>query len=144
MADKKGKEVIIINRRSGKALQPETTENGAAVLQTEITGAPEQIWYTEKTDGGTRLIHKASGKALDLIYGGTGSGTGVHIWEKTDAPGQLWKITGGVSRKVTNPAAAKVLDIRDMSEQDGAPAQIWDDVGGENQRWRFTAPAVRT
>ncbi|WP_099205596.1 RICIN domain-containing protein [Scatolibacter rhodanostii] len=137
MAAKVMKEFLMINKRSGKALQVDSVENGSLVLQEEPQNNKNQIWILKKDENGTRIIHKASGKALDLILGVTESGTNLHIWEESDVPTQLWRITGGVSRKVANLAASKVLDIADISDTSGAYAQIWEDVGGENQRWRF-------
>lgn len=139
MAVKKNKEVFIINKKSGKALIPQGVENGALVVQTEFNESDNQIWCIEKYQSGSKIIHKQTGKVIDLFCGGNENGTSLHIWDSLDVETQLWKIPGGVSRKITNIHAEKVLDIKDMSDDEGAFAQIWEDVGGENQRWKLVS-----
>ncbi len=131
------KEVLIINRRTLKALEPQGMENGSPVIQSEPTKKEQQIWYLVKTKGGTRIMHKQTNKVLDLALGGTQNGTGIHIWEEAETPTQLWQLTGGSSRKIMNLAGKKVLDIAALSEQNGGFAQLWEDIGGKNQRWQL-------
>lgn len=139
MAVKKNKEVFIINRKSGKALTPQGEENGALVVQFDFEENSNQIWCIEKLESGSKIVHKQSGKVIDLFCGGKENGTILHLWDSSDVDTQLWKVPGGVSRKLTNLSAEKVLDIKDMSEDSGVSAQIWDDVGGENQRWKLVS-----
>lgn len=136
MAAKKNEEFMIVNRRTGKALQASGTENGQTVVQAAPTGNPDQLWAQE----GKKFINKASGKALDVVHGGVENGTWAHIWDNVDdAPSQDWepvKVTA-TYKKLRNVQSGKVLDIVDMSEDDGALAQIWDDVDGVGQQWKF-------
>jgi len=136
MAAKK-KEFLIVNRRTGKALQATGLDNGRPVQQAEITKSDAQIWTSEKFQNGVKIINKGAAKALDLMTSGVESGTWAQTWESVNGESQVWKITGTTYKKITNLAAGKVLDIAEMSEEDGAPAQIWDDIGGENQRWQL-------
>lgn len=136
MAGKKTAEFMIVNRRTGKALEAAGVENGQGVCQAAPTGGDAQLWAQD----GARLVHKLSGKVLDVVHGGVESGTWAHLWEKVeDAPSQQWelvKITA-TYKKLLNVRSGKVLDIVDMSEEDGAPAQLWDDVDGVGQQWKL-------
>lgn len=136
MAAKKIEEFMIVNRRTGKALQAAGMENGQNVVQAAPDGGDSQLW----TQVGGKFINKASGKALDVVHGGVESGTWAHLWDSVDdAPSQVWeavKVTA-TYKKLLNAQSGKVLDIVDMSEDDGAPAQIWDDVDGVGQQWKF-------
>ena len=140
MAAKKTEEFMIVNRRTGKALQASGTDNGQGVVQATPTGEDAQLWAQTKARGPMKLINKASGKALDLVHGGVENGTWAHIWEDVeDAPSQQWEIVKVTAtyKKLQNVQAGKVLDIADMSEEDGAAAQLWDDVDGAGQQWKF-------
>lgn len=136
-------EVLIVNRRTGKALQCTGLDNGMAVVQSTPTGEDAQIWDPVRVDDGVKLINKASGKALDLVDGGTEDGTWAHTWEDVGCGSQVWKLAKitATYRKIVNVQAGKVLDIVDMREDDGAPIQIWGDVDGSGQQWKLVTPA---
>lgn len=136
MVGKKTAEFMIVNRRTGKALQAAGVENGQGVCQTAPTGEDAQLWAQ---DGG-RLINRLSGKALDVVHGGVESGARAHLWEKVeDASSQQWELVKVTAtyKKLLNVQSGKVLDIVDMSEEDGASAQLWDDVDGVGQQWKL-------
>jgi len=140
MAAKKTAEFMIVNRRTGKALQAAGTDNGQNVFQAAPTGEDAQLWVQSGSRGPVKLINKASGKTLDVVQGGVESGTWAHIWDDVeDAPSQKWELVKltATYKKLVNVQAGKVLDIVDMSDDDGASAQLWDDVGGEGQQWKF-------
>lgn len=141
MAAKKGSEFLIVNRRSGKALQATGLDNGLVVEQAEINRGDAQIWTSVESGDGVKLFNKASGKVLDVMANGTENGTWAQTWEDVDGESQLWKIVPVTAtyKKLLNVMSGKVLDIVDMSDEDGAPAQIWEDVDGENQQWKFTS-----
>lgn len=144
MASAKNKEFLIINRRSGKALQAGGLDNGLAVTQAEITKSDAQIWTMEKTTEGAKLINKAASKVLDVMTGGTENGTWAQTWEDVGGTSQFWTVTGTTYKKLLNNASGRVLDIADMSDENGANAQLWDDVGGENQQWKFASLEAKT
>ena len=148
MAGKKTAEFMIVNRRSGKALQATGLENGLVVEQAEPAKTDAQVWTSVETEGGVKLFNKACGKVLDVMANGTANGTWVQTWEDVDGESQLWKLVNVSStyKKVLNVMSGKALDIVDMSNEDGAPAQIWEDVEGEGQQWKFvsTAPKAAT
>lgn len=130
---------MIVNRRSGKALQITGLENGLVVEQNEINYNSAQLWTAVSAGKGYKLINKANGQALDLMKNGTENGTWAHTWEDVDGESQVWLIETASRgyRKLTNAMADKVLDIQDLSDLDGAAAQIWDDMGGEGQEWKI-------
>ena len=67
MASKK--EVMIVNRRSKKALQATGLDNGQVVEQAAATGADNQLWTIVEAEGGVKLFNKANGK-YTYIYSG--------------------------------------------------------------------------
>ena len=146
MAGKKTAEFMIVNRRSGKALQATGLDNGLVVEQAEPAKTDAQTWTFMETEGGVKFFNKACGKVLDVMANGTANGTWVQTWEDVDGESQLWKLVtvSPTYKKIVNVMADKALDIVDMSDEDGAPAQIWESVDGEGQQWKFvsTAPKV--
>ena len=130
---------MIVNRRSGKALQITGLENGLVVEQNEINYNSAQLWTAVSAGAGHKLVNEANGLVLDLMHNGTENGTWVHTWEDVDGESQLWLIETASRgyRKITNLMANKVLDVYEISEFDGAAAQIWEDMGGENQEWKI-------
>ena len=148
MAGKKTAEFMIVNRRSGKALQATGLDNGLVVEQAEPAKTDAQTWTSLETEGGVKFFNKACGKVLDVMANGTANGTWVQTWEDVDGESQLWKLVtvSPTYKKIVNVMADKALDIVDMSDEDGAPAQIWESVDGEGQQWKFvsTAPKAAT
>ncbi len=144
----KKEDMLIINRRTGKALQCAGAENGDVAVQAEVNGSDAQLWSPVGTGRTFKLRNKLSGKVLDVVGGGTEAGARAQIWDDVaDGHSQVWqwlKVTA-TYRKLMNTQSGKVLDIVDMREDDGAPAQIWDDVDGAGQQWKLvessTAPA---
>ena len=66
MAGKKTAEFMIVNRRSGKALQATGLDNGLVVEQAEPAKTDAQTWTSLETEGGVKFFNKACGKALDV------------------------------------------------------------------------------
>lgn len=141
MAGKKTAEFMIVNRRSGKALQATGLDNGLVVEQREPVKADAQIWTSVEAEGGVKLFNKACGKVLDVMQGGTADGTWAQTWEDVGGESQLWQLVNVSStyKKIVNVHSGKALDIVDMSSEDGAPAQIWESVEGEGQQWKFVS-----
>lgn len=139
MAAKKITEFMIVNRRTGKALQASGQENGLAVVQAAPTGEDSQLWTQEDGGDSVRLVNKASRKVLDVMQGGTENGAWAQIWEDVDGESQRWQIVKVTAtyKKLWNVQSGKVLDIVHMSDEEGAAAQIWEDVDGVGQQWKF-------
>ena len=130
MAGKKAAEFMMINRRSGKALQATGLDNGLVVEQAEPVKSDAQLWSLVETGDTVKLFNKACGKVLDVMQGGAADGTWAQTWEDVNGESQLWQLVTVTAtyKKLLNVASGKVLDIVDMSDEDGAPAQIWEDV----------------
>ncbi len=146
MAPKEKKEdMLIVNRRTGKALAATGTENGMVVAQAAITGEDAQLWTPVKAGEYVKLVNKLSGKVLDVMHGGTEAGTWAQTWDNVEGESQLWQLVKVTAtyKKLMNVQSGKVLDIVDMREDDGAPAQIWDDVDGVGQLWKLVAPTAK-
>ena len=143
MASKK--EVMIVNRRSKKALQATGLDNGQVVEQAAATGADNQLWTIVEAEGGVKLFNKANGKVLDVMQGGTADGTWVQTWEDVGGESQLWTVENVTPtyKKLIHVLSGKALDIVDMSDEDGAPAQIWESVDGEGQQWKLVSSAPK-
>lgn len=141
MAAKKTTEFMIVNRRSGKALQATGLENGLAVEQREPQKTDAQIWTSLEAEGGVKLMNKASGKVLDVMQGGVANGTWAQIWDDVNGDSQLWRFENVSStyKKIINVHSGRALDVVDMSTEDGALAQIWDSVEGEGQQWKLVS-----
>lgn len=140
----KHEEMMIVNRRTGKALQSTGLENGQVVEQAAPSGSDAQLWIQVKAGKAVKLVNKASGKVLDVTHGSTESGAWAQTWEDVGGESQLWqwvKVTAAY-KKLMNVQSGKVLDIVDMREDDGAPAQIWDDVEGVGQQWKLVFSAT--
>ena len=139
MAGKKAAEFMMINRRSGKALQATGLDNGLVVEQAEPVKSDAQLWSLVETGDTVKLFNKACGKVLDVMKNGTENGTWAQTWEDVDGESQQWKLVQVTAtyKKIVHPMSGKVLDIVDMSDEDGAPAQIWEDVNGQGQQWKF-------
>ncbi|MBP3704459.1 MAG: RICIN domain-containing protein [Clostridia bacterium] len=129
MAVKTEKKYILTNRRSGKVL----TANGTDAVQLAANGSDEQIWRAVPTEGtAVQLVNKATGLAL-CVNAETEDGAPVVLGEEA----QEWKLTTTTKgyRKLVHVASGKVVDIKEISDDDFAPAQLWAFVKGENQDW---------
>lgn len=140
----KKEDMLIINRRTGKALQCTETENGSVAGQAQVNGSDAQLWSPVGSGRTFKLRNKLSGKVLDVVGGGTQAGSWAQVWDDVaDGHSQVWqwvKVTA-TYRKLMNVQSGKVLDIVDMRDDDGAPAQIWDDVDGAGQQWKLVESA---
>ena len=148
MAPREKKEdLLIVNRRTGKALQCAGTENGNVVEQAAVTGSDAQLWTPVKVGrSAVKLLNKQSGKVLDVMHGSTEAGAWAQVWDDVaDGGSQLWQLKGTVTyKKLINVQSGKVLDIVDMRDDDGAPAQLWEDVDGAGQQWKLVEPQAET
>lgn len=133
------KTFLLINRKSGKALQSKGLENGLTVEQSQINYSDSQLWSKSTISKNSfKIINKATDKVLDVMYSGTENGTWTQTWEDVNGPSQAWsfeKASRGF-RKILNLSSGKILDIHEISAYNGAVAQLWEDVNGENQEWK--------
>ncbi|MCI9552133.1 MAG: RICIN domain-containing protein [Acutalibacter sp.] len=143
-AKEKMEELMIVNRRTGKALQTTGLDNGLPVTQCEPNGSDVQLWQLVKTGAVVKFVNKQNAKVLDVMHGATEAGAWAQAWEDVGGESQLWQLVKVTPtyKKILNIQSGKVLDIVDMREDDGAPAQIWDDVDGLGQQWKLVDPAA--
>lgn len=144
MADKT---FLLINRKSGKALQAKGVENGLTVEQSQVNYCEAQLWSKSTASKNSfKIVNKATNKVLDVMYNGTENGTWTQTWEDVNGASQEWsfeKASRGF-RKILNKSSGKILDIHEISTYNGAVAQLWEDVNGENQEWKVVEyPAVK-
>ena len=74
MAGKKAAEFMMINRRSGKALQATGLDNGLVVEQAEPVKSDAQLWSLVETGDTVKLFNKACGKVLDVMQAAHAAG----------------------------------------------------------------------
>ncbi|MFI3205909.1 MAG: RICIN domain-containing protein [Clostridia bacterium] len=130
------KSYIITNKRNGKAI---TAKEDGSVVQETTNYSDSQLWSPEKLTGKVKVVNKATGKNLDLMYGGTESGTTLNTWDDVESDSQLWqfKTASKGYKKIFNASAEKPIDVVMLSDEDGAFVQIWDVIGGDNQEWKL-------
>lgn len=128
----------LVNRNSGLCASIPTgnTTDGATVALGSCTASAE--WRLDATgDGYLRLMHAASGKALDAANCGTANGTTVRQWAWLANACQQWTVnptTAGWST-VTNRQAGKVLDAANCGTPAGTAVQLWSALGNACQEW---------
>ena len=133
MAGKKTAEFMIVNRRSGKALQATGLDNGLVVEQAEPAKTDAQTWSMRGNPGrrqafqqGLRQGAGRDGKRHRERHLGADLGRrgrrkpAVEAGDCYPLPIKSWSTSW----------PDKALDIVDMSDEDGAPAQIWERRGG--------------
>ena len=80
------KSYYIVSKRNGKALsvENESQEIGAYLNVQELNSGKAQQWKFVKSQDCYKLVNQASGKAADIIVGGTENGSWLHQWDKAE------------------------------------------------------------
>jgi hypothetical protein len=144
---------LIVNVKSSRALDVKgsSREDGANVVQYEITGNKNQLWQIFRTSGPYYRIQALhSGKCLDVTGWNTKNGGNVAQHNCSEAANQQWKITpaggeragerhpvSGTAYMVVSSINQNVLEVEGGSSRDGANVKIFESHGGQNQLWRF-------
>ena len=78
-----------------------------------------------------------SGKALDVLNGGTADGTNVQIWSYNGGAFQKWKFVnnGDGTYKLTDSNSNKMLDVNNAGTTNGTNVQIWTNNSSLGQKW---------
>jgi len=118
------------NAKSGKCLD----SWGNHVQQWGCHGGHNQKW---KFDGNHIKNEQATGKCLDLMWGGTGDGTQVQLWPCHTANGQKWKLEGDL---IKNPPSGKCLEVQSASMDNGASIGLWPCPNKDHMKWKLRAP----
>ena len=82
----------IISKQSEKALEAELCEGSSKVPRVnQLNGGENQQWKFEASgDPYYKLVNKNTGKALDIMLGGSANGTWLHQWDSVSSDSQLW------------------------------------------------------
>lgn len=102
-----------------------------------------QLW---KLTSEGKFLNKASGRCMDIQYGGNTNGCRIHTWEPLDnANSQLWLIDQDDEgrARITSVFAGKCLDVVGLSTLEGAEVQIWDKAEGPNQLWMLESGSAK-
>ena len=94
---------------------------------------------TKLSNGYYKIIHAASGKALDLYGGGTALGSNISLHDANGSTAQQWAITnaGGDSFIVWARCSGMVMDVEHFKTENGTNISQHTYHGGTNQRWHF-------
>jgi endoglucanase len=90
-----------------------------------------------------KVIARHSGKALDVVGGGTADGTNVDQWTYNGGNNQLWAIThlGNNEYEIVNLKSGKALDVYGWGSANGTNVDQWTWGNGTNQTWIVSATA---
>lgn len=124
----------IVSKLGGKTLAAEDEEMLWMARGSRNEG--QLFSFVPAEDGWYQIVHKKTGKVLDVMLAGVNDGAQLHLWDFVGADNQLWALEaaqGGY--KIKSKASGKCMDIVGMSEEAGARVQIWEDVDGEGQTW---------
>ena len=130
----------IRSKQSEKALEAELCEGSNKVQMNPYNGGDNQQWqFVASEDQYYKLLNKSTGKALDIMLGGSENGTWLHQWDSVSSDSQLWYVeeTSDGFYKIKSKVSGKCVDIVGMSQEDGTRQQIWEDLNGDNQQWKL-------
>ena len=90
-------------------------------------------------NGYYKLIHAASGKALDLYNGGTSLQNNISLHDQNGNVAQDWAITsvGGDCYVIWSRRSGMVMDVENAKTANGTNVSQSTYHGGANQRWYF-------
>ncbi len=94
---------------------------------------------TKLSNGYYKIIHAASGKALDLYGGGTALGSNISLHDANGSTAQQWAITnaGGDSFIVWARCSGMVMDVDHAKTANGTNIAQHTYSGSSNQKWHF-------
>ena len=94
---------------------------------------------TKLSNGYYKIIHAASGKALDLYGGGTALGSNISLHDANGSTAQQWAITnaGGDSFIVWARCSGMVMDVDHAKTANGTNIAQHTYSGWLNQKWHF-------
>jgi lysophospholipase L1-like esterase len=130
----------LVARHSGKAMQVQSTADGAAVVQsTRVDSAAQQFQFVDSGGGYYRVKSRYSGKVVDVSGGSTANGADVVQWTDKNAANQQFGLVDTDSGYVrfVNRNSGKALDVWERSTADGARVSQYDINTGANQQWQL-------
>ncbi|WP_410645822.1 glycosyl hydrolase family 95 catalytic domain-containing protein [Amycolatopsis sp. lyj-346] len=128
----------LVAQHSGKPadINGGSTSAGAALIQWQATGGPNQQFDFLASDGG---FHRIRSRASGLVLQVASTATGADITQQPDtgATTQQWRVTdqGGGVVSLVNRASGLAMDVWSASTADGARISQWTVTGAANQRF---------
>lgn len=121
------------------------------ILNDSRTGShPNQLFeLLEQGDDIYQIVHRPSGKCVDVAGGGRTNGTKIQLWDcmRTDHPNQVFKLHYLPSRhqkptfQLRNAASNKCIDVSGGARANGTKIQLWNcSETNENQMFSFRFP----
>ena len=91
-------------------------------------------------DGSYAIIHKSSGKSLEVGGAALYNGANVNIWTSNNTSAQKWVISGtgdGRYFNIISMCNGRYLDVANGSTADLTNIQVYSNNGSSAQKWRF-------
>lgn len=132
--------IILYRSRARKRWKQNSVRVAAKYRSISSMAGENQQWKFEASgDPYYKLVNKNTGKALDIMLGGSANGTWLHQWDSVSSDSQLWFLeeTDEGFYKIKSKVSGKCVDVVGMSQEDGARLQIWEDLNGDNQQWKL-------
>lgn len=79
-------------QHSKKVLTNYETSNGSILCQADYTGSAAQQWKLECVNGSFKIVHRLSGKVVDVAWASTNNGATIFIWDYVGGSNQLFNI----------------------------------------------------
>lgn len=128
--------ILAYNHRADDADKP-PKEWGLCMWRSH--GGDNQRFRVEETEGGSMLVCKADGRAVDVSGGAPEMGAQVILYEPNGNPNQLWKFrekdNSNVVEIVSAMDSSMCLDVAGGSREEGAGLILWERNDGANQEW---------
>lgn len=105
------------------------------------TGLTEfEVWNTGGSGPAYQLIHRTSGKCLDLAGGSAADGAKIQLWTCTGGSNQQWRLDPlpHGNYRLVHIQSGKVLDAAAGLNRDGAAVRQWSWKGTKNQQLHFS------
>ena len=124
----------VMARNSGKYLACHYTSNGTPVYQYNYYSGGYKDWKIEcvGNTGYYRLVHRASGKVLDVSGGSTANGAKMQIYTWTGTDNQLFKIEEVAPVAAAYSASSTVLAMNATAESDRVRLSWLSNTGYDN------------
>ena len=124
----------VMARNSGKYLACHYTSNGTPVYQYNYYSGGYKDWKIEcvGNTGYYRLVHRASGKVLDVSGGSTANGAKMQIYTWTGTDNQLFKIEEVAPAAAAYSASSTVLAMNATAESDRVRLSWLSNTGYDN------------
>jgi hypothetical protein len=128
--------VRFVARHSGKSLDVATGDH--CEQRTSDDNSHSQVFFLVDAGGGLfNIVHKASGKYLDVSGASTADGAQILLWTPNGGANQKWQLkpTGDGHFIITASHSGKSIDVEGAQTTDGARTFQYSTHGNPNQQW---------